>query len=74
MKLKLRLSKNNTTLHEGVYDISDADTFGAACANLWKQVTENRLLGASNVGALYDVFDEHLVDEMCGATITISRN
>jgi hypothetical protein len=67
------LSKGDALLHEGQYEVSDADSFGIACAQLWKQVTESRLLKASSVGALYDVFDERLLDEMCDTTITVSR-
>jgi hypothetical protein len=73
MKVRLRLQKDGTVLHEGVYDVSDAQSFGAACAQLWKHVLENKLLNASSVGALYEILDERLLDELYGATITIAK-
>ena len=73
MKVKLQLRKDGTVLQEGVYDVSDAETFGAACAQVWKQVIESKLLNASSVGALYDMLDESVLDQLQGATITISK-
>jgi hypothetical protein len=73
MKVGLRLHKDGAVLHEGVYEVSDAHTFGAACAPLWKQALGSKLLNANSIGALCDIFDERLLDELYGATITISR-
>ncbi len=73
MKVKLQLRKDGTVLQEGVYDVSDAETFGAACAQVWKQVIESKLLNASSVGALYDMLSESVLDQLQGATIMISK-
>lgn len=73
MKVRLQLHKDGAVLQEGVYDVSDAETFGAACAQVWKQVIESKFLNASSVGALYDMLDENVLDQLQGATITISK-
>lgn len=33
MKVKLHVSKHGNVSHEGVYDVSDAESFGKACAH-----------------------------------------
>ena len=73
MKVKLRIQKDGTSLYEGVYDVSDADSFGKACAHLWTQLREQRLAKASSIGALFEALDERLLDELCGAEIMISK-
>ena len=32
MKVKLRIRKHGAALYEAVYDVSDAESFGKACA------------------------------------------
>ena len=73
MKVKLEIRKGGATLHEGTYDISDADGFGRACADLWTQLQEQRLAKATSIGALFDQLDERLLDELYGAEIRISK-
>jgi len=73
MKVKLELQKDGAVLQEGVYEISDADSFGAACAQVWERVIESKFRNASSVGALYDMLDENVLDQLHGATITISK-
>jgi hypothetical protein len=64
MKVKLWVHKNGATLHEEVYDISDADSFGRACAQVRTRLRERRLAQASSIGALFDALDERLLDEI----------
>ena len=73
MKVRLRLHKDGKVLQEGVYDVSDAQSFGVACAQVWKQVLESKFLNASSIGALYEMMDERLLDELYGATISLSK-
>lgn len=73
MKVKLQLQKDGAVLQEGVYEVSDADSFGAACATIWKQLIETKVLNASSVGALYDMLDESVLNQLQGTTITISK-
>jgi hypothetical protein len=60
-------------LHEGSYDVSDAESFGRACAHAWTQLREQRLANASSIGALFDALDERLLDELYGAKISLSK-
>jgi hypothetical protein len=40
MKLKLEITKAGRRLHEGVYEVDDNTTFGAACADAWVKIRE----------------------------------
>jgi hypothetical protein len=66
-------SKKNDNLGTGTYDVSDAESFGKACADLWTRLREDRLAKATSIGALYDQLNERLLDELHGAEISISR-
>jgi spore coat protein CotH len=72
MKVKLHIQKAGTALYEGTYDVSDADSFGRACADVWNQLRERRLAMAS-IGALFDELDEQLLDELYGSNISLSK-
>jgi hypothetical protein len=73
MKIKLRLHKDKSTLHEGIYEVSDAESFGRACADAWAQIREKRLASASSIGALFDALNDQMLDELHGAEIDISE-
>ena len=73
MKVRLRVHKEGNTLYEGIHDVSDADSFGKACANAWTQLRERRLARATSIGALFDALDEQLLDELYGARIDFSK-
>jgi hypothetical protein len=73
MKVKLRIQREGAALYEGVYDVSDADSFGRACADVWNQLRERRFAAASSIGALFDQLDERLLDELYGADISLSK-
>ena len=73
MKVKLKIHKGTTILQQSTYDISDADSFGKACADLWIRLRDDKLTHATSIGALYDQLNEQLLDELYGAQISISR-
>ena len=73
MKVTLQVLKHGTTMHEGTYDVSDAESFGRACAHLWTQLRERKLAKASSVGALFDALDDQLLEELYGAEISLSK-
>lgn len=73
MKIKLRIQGKGAALYEGIYDVSDADSFGRACADMWNQLLERRFAKASSIGALFDQLDERLLDELYGADISVSK-
>lgn len=74
MKVKLRIQRKGAApYYEGIYDVSDADSFGRACADVCNQLLERRFAKASSIGALFDQLDERLLDELCGADISVSK-
>jgi hypothetical protein len=72
MKVKLRIHKREAALYEGIFDVSDADSFGRAWADVWDQLRERRLARATSIGALFDELNERLLDELDGAEISLS--
>ena len=73
MKVKLRISKDEAALFEGIYDIADAESFGRACADAWLRLRDRRLGQANSIGALFEALDERLLDELHGAEISIAK-
>jgi hypothetical protein len=58
MKVRLKIKDARMVLLEQSYDISDAESFGNACAHAWTQRREQRLERATSIGAVF----EHLND------------
>jgi hypothetical protein len=73
MKVTLQVQKDGTPLYEGAHDISDAESFGRACSQVWTHLRERKIAGASSVGALYEALDERLLGELDGASIRLSK-
>jgi hypothetical protein len=73
LKVKLRITTSDAVLYEGVHDIRDADSFGAACMEAWEQLRAERLERATSIGALYDVLNDNVLDLLQGAKITLDR-
>lgn len=73
MKVQLRIHRDKAVLYEGVHDVSDAESFGRACAHAWTHLREQRLEKATSVGALFDALDERLLDDLYGAEFSLSK-
>jgi hypothetical protein len=73
MQVRLRICKDGGALYEGIYDISDAESFGVACTHAWNRLRDQRLAKTTSIGALFDALDERLLDELYGAEITLSK-
>ena len=73
MKVKLQICKAGAVLGEGIYDVSDADSFGMACGLACTQLRDRQLAKTSSIGALMNALDEQLLDELYGAEIRISQ-
>ncbi len=73
MKAKLQIRRGSVQLHDGVYEISDADSFGQACAHAWRRIHTQKEKEANSIGALMDVISESVLDELDGAEIRITR-
>ena len=73
MKIKLRVTKADTVLYEGVHDIQDAETFGVACVEVWEHLRTQRLDKATSIGALYEVLNDNVLDLLQGAKISLDK-
>lgn len=73
MKVKLELIKRGHSLSEGIYEIDDNASFGAACADVWVKVREQCAARATSIGALMDSMHESVLDELNGAEIRLKR-
>ena len=73
MKVKLEIIKRGQRLSEGIYEIDDNASFGAACADVWVMVREQCAARATSIGALMDTMHESVLDELNGAEIRLKR-
>ena len=73
MKLKIEIIKAGRCLHEGIYEVDDNATVGAACADAWVKICEQCAAKATSIGALMDSMHESVVDELDGAQIKLTR-
>jgi len=71
MKVKLELMKRGHSLSEGIYEIDDNASFGAACADVWVKVRERCAARATSIGALMEAMQESVLDELNGAEIRL---
>ena len=73
MRLKLSLRKEGAVLYEGVHEVIDAETFGRAFASAWMQMQDGRLQNTTSIGALMEVLNEDLLEELNGAQIGLKE-
>jgi hypothetical protein len=73
MKVRLKVQKGDVVLHEQNYDVSDAESFGKACAHVWTALREQRLEHASRIGALLEHLNDQLLDELDGACLSLAK-
>lgn len=73
MKVRLRIVSDGVQLYEGAYDIRDAESFGAACADAWEKLRMDRLDHATSIGALMDVLNDSVLDLLQGAKISLEK-
>jgi hypothetical protein len=73
MKVRLKIEKDDEVLYDRGYDISDAESFGRACAHAWTQLREQRFERATSIGALFEDLNDQLLDELNGATFSLAK-
>ena len=73
MKVKLEVVKAGARLHQGVYEVDDNASFGAACADVWVKIREQCAARATSIGALMDTMHESVLDELDGAEIRLQK-
>lgn len=73
MRVKLTIVKSGKALHEGIYDLDDKTSFGAACAEAWTGIRERCAAEASSIGELMETMNESVIDELDGAEIKLTK-
>ena len=73
MRVQFEIIKSGRMLHQGVYEIDDNASFGAACADVWVKIREQCAARATSIGALMDTMHESVIDELDGAEIRLRR-
>ena len=73
MRVKLEIVKAGSRLHEGVYEIDDTESFGAAWKDVWVKARERWMAKTTSIGDLMDSMHESVIDELNGAEIKLGR-
>ena len=73
MKARLRITKLGRPLFAGMYDVTDAESFGKACADAWWQMQQQAMAKESSIGALMEHLDSNVLDQLQGAQISLER-
>jgi len=73
MKVRLEHRKVSTPLQEGVYEIDDTESFGAAWKDVWSKARERWMAKTTSIGALMDSMHEGVIDEIDGAEVRLTR-
>ena len=73
MKTKLVIKKKGVALYEGMHEITDAESFGRAFADVWAQLQDRRLQKTTSIGALMEVLNEDMFEELDGAEIHLGN-
>ncbi len=73
MKVRLQIIKNGTALCGNEYDIGDAESFGRACTDTWRQLQANQLDRETSIGALMEHIGSNVLDLLNGASIKVSK-
>ncbi len=67
------MTKQGALLYDGVHEVIDQDSFGAAFAKVWQAVRERRLERTTSVGELMDILNDEVLDQLHGAEVSIEK-
>jgi hypothetical protein len=73
MRVKLSISRKGQILYEAVNEISDAESFGRAFADVWSQLQDRRLQKATSIGALMEELNEDVLGELNATEIALEK-
>jgi hypothetical protein len=73
MKVRLQIQRDKAILYEATHDVTDAESFGAACSDAWRKLREKKLGEATSIGALMDMLNQNVLDDLAGAQIVIGK-
>jgi hypothetical protein len=73
MKIRLRVTKRGALLYNGVHDVIDGESFGAAFAKVWQTLRQRGLERTTSVGELMDILNDEVLDQLHCAEISIEK-
>lgn len=73
MKVKLQIHKAGVPIYTGIHDVTDADSFGKACADAWSNLQQKQVEKESSIGALYEHLADNVMNQLDGANISFDR-
>ena len=73
MQVRLTFSKNGASLYSAANDVSDAESFGRACADAWETVKQGQMAKETSIGAVMEHLHDDVVDQLNGATLRLER-
>ena len=73
MKIKLTIGRKGAVLYEGIHEITDSEGFGRAFADVWAQLQDRRLQKTTSIGALMEVLNDDMLEELNGAQIGLEK-
>ena len=73
MKVRIKLTKHQEVVYEGIHAATDAAAFGAAFTAVWDALHARRMEQSTSIGELMSRIAEDVLDDVDGATITIER-
>jgi hypothetical protein len=73
VKVALQITKDGTSLYSGGYDVTDAESFGKACADVWYRLRREQIEKESSIGALMEHLDNGVLTQLEGAHISIYK-
>jgi hypothetical protein len=69
----LQITKDGTALYTGDYEIEDAESFGQACTDAWRQLQRAQLNRETSIGALMEHVNDSVLDRLNGASISLTK-
>jgi hypothetical protein len=73
MKVMVRVSKDGNSLYTEAHDVADAESFGRAFREVWVALRRRQFEAESNVGALMEHLDHGVLEQVTGASISLTR-
>ncbi|MGA7325544.1 MAG: hypothetical protein WBX25_13905 [Rhodomicrobium sp.] len=73
MKVKLRITRAGGSVYEGIYDVTDAESFGKACADVWCKLKQQQIETETSIGALIEHLEHDTIGGLSGAQITVEQ-
>jgi len=68
---RMTFSRNGRPLYTGVWDLSDAEHFGRACAAAWEKIKSDQMAKETSIGAVMEHLHDDVIDQLNGIQINL---